>query len=431
MTEGSYAEQIVAAAESLAIADRWQFQRIDLGKVGTSPIGFLAATDADDSMLFSQKGDCDTIAGVGTAARWDGIPPVLPGKDTGLRCFACLPFRFQKPESAKWKALPTGFFIPEFECHSDGSFFCNLAIPPDTPAKVVMDQVLGTLDHLFQDHEELLEIPGITRRDDRPSLDQWEASVKTVLELIEKGDLQKLVLAREATFHFGQVPNVLSVLTKLMELNADATIFMFRSGPTCFLGATPELLFTRDRKRISSHAIAATRSRGRTDKEDNELAQALLSNSKELHEHALVTDMITSVLRPFCAELETSDISVLKLPHVQHLYRAIEGKLTDTVTDAEVLASLHPTPAVGGTPRDVALTKLEELETFERGCYASPIGYLTEDDAAFYVAIRSALFSGDTLSVYAGAGIVDGSDAQAEWQETEKKMGTFTTICHE
>ena len=120
--------------------------------------------------------------------------------------------------------------------------------------------------------------------------------------------------------------------------------------------------------------------------------------------------------------------SVLKLEQVQHLYNKIEAVLKEDVTDTDLLTALHPTPAVGGLPREAALEKLAALEPFDRGWYAAPVGFLGRDRAEFAVAIRSALVRENRVNLYAGAGIVEGSVAENEWQELENKISGFINL---
>jgi menaquinone-specific isochorismate synthase len=124
-------------------------------------------------------------------------------------------------------------------------------------------------------------------------------------------------------------------------------------------------------------------------------------------------------------------VELVKLPHIQHILRTIEGDLGGGESDLEILRALHPTPAVGGYPADLALNAIKELEPFERGWYAGPVGWVGPDAAEFAVAIRSGLVSGNTLSLYSGAGIVPGSRPEAEWDEIENKTRTFLGVLQE
>lgn len=140
-------------------------------------------------------------------------------------------------------------------------------------------------------------------------------------------------------------------------------------------------------------------------------------------------DAVRKELARRCNAVHTDeDVSVLRLDRYQHLYAAIEGILDQFTTDAELLRGLHPTPAVGGVPTREALEWIAETEPFDRGWYAGPVGWVGCDSAEFAVAIRSAIVTGNTLSVYTGAGIVDGSVPADEWAELENKLTPYTSL---
>ncbi len=136
---------------------------------------------------------------------------------------------------------------------------------------------------------------------------------------------------------------------------------------------------------------------------------------------------IEEALRPLCTELEAEDgVSEMKLASRRHLVSRVRGELREGVTDADVLRALHPTPAVGGYPGEVALEGIRELEPFDRGWWAGPVGWVGADASEFAVGIRSGLVRGRTLALFSGAGIVPGSRAEEEWAEVEQKIGDFT-----
>jgi menaquinone-specific isochorismate synthase len=145
--------------------------------------------------------------------------------------------------------------------------------------------------------------------------------------------------------------------------------------------------------------------------------------SKEQLEHRLVVDSLASTFRELCADFsQDSSPSVLKLSRVQHLRTAFSGQLNDGVGDDSILRAFHPTPATCGSPCTAAARFISENEPFDRGWYAGPLGFVSRDEAEFAVAIRSMLWLGRKTHVYAGAGIVDGSESEREWNELEDKI---------
>jgi len=162
---------------------------------------------------------------------------------------------------------------------------------------------------------------------------------------------------------------------------------------------------------------------------DKALGEQLLRSEKDLREHQYVATHVEKRLRHLCETgIHKGDLSLLQLATVQHLITHFDGMLASDVSDADVLAAMHPTPAVGGYPVDRAVKKIDELEPFDRGWYAGPVGWIGHDAAEFAVAIRSGLVTGDRLHLFGGAGIVNGSTAESEWREIENKLNSFTKV---
>ena len=220
--------------------------------------------------------------------------------------------------------------------------------------------------------------------------------------------------------------------TLLLESLKDATpnCFHFYVEPesgVAFLGASPERLFSRDGSAVVSEAVAGTRPRGVSSEDDDGLRDDLLHSAKDRSEHAFVRIGIGEALAPLCEELEIDgDVAEMKLARGRHLRSRVRGTLKEGVTDAGLLEALHPTPAVGGHPRDGALEEIRDLEPFDRGWYAGPVGWIGAEASEFAVGIRSGLVRGRTLDLYSGAGIVAGSVPEEEWAEIEQKIDDFT-----
>src|SRR5690606_17933520 len=146
-------------------------------------------------------------------------------------------------------------------------------------------------------------------------------------------------------------------------------------------------------------------------------------------EHGFVRDAVQAALDPLTESLATDgETSALTLARGRHLYAGLRGRLRDGVSIFDVLAALHPTPAVGGTPRGAAVAAIAEREPFDRGLYAGPVGWIGRDAAELAVGIRSGLVRGDGLDLFSGAGLVEGSDPAAEWAEYEHKIGDFALV---
>lgn len=260
---------------------------------------------------------------------------------------------------------------------------------------------------------------------------KWNAMVRATLGEIEKGIVQKTVLARKKILHFDISPNPQALYKRLIELNPHSFNFILHKDDHTFLTVSPERLFSLEKGVIQVDSLAGTRPRGINPEQDEEFAQELLNSIKELSEHRYVTRFVRQSL----TELSNSQSvrfneQILKLPHVQHLHTQIQALARPQINFAQCLNILHPTPAVGGQPKKFAVALLQRLEPFNRGLYAGPAGIVSQHYSDFCVAIRSAFLSQADLHLFAGAGIVEGSMADKEWIETELKMKNFSQLYH-
>jgi menaquinone-specific isochorismate synthase len=272
--------------------------------------------------------------------------------------------------------------------------------------------------------------PYLIKRLDIPEEKKWTDIIKIALNNIDQGVLEKVVLARKAVFEFSSDLNSFELLSKLRSINPESVHYCLqvRTGHS-FIGSSPEMLYTREARQIYSEAIAGTRARGENEIQDERLENDLLSSHKDIREHRFVMDSVRESLNQVCTEMRSSDeISVLKLAQVQHLYANYRGKLKKGVSDADLMAKLHPTPAVGGYPTEPSLSQIDKLEPFQRGWYASPIGWVDHDGAKFTIGIRSGLINKNILYLFSGSGIVNGSHPRLEWEEIENKIANFLHI---
>ena len=252
----------------------------------------------------------------------------------------------------------------------------------------------------------------------------WHRRVGEARIALEKGQVKKVVLARSEEFSSDTGPfDGIATAFRMRRQQTGCTVFLVRrrSGQA-FVGATPEELIRRDGKSISTMSLAGTRRRGETN--DEALGEELLKSEKDRHEQVLVTQAMTEALMPMVEELVLARVPELaKLADVQHLRTRLRGTLRNE-TDLFVLAeALHPTPAVGGLPRTEALAWISENEELDRGWYAGPIGWIRPDgNGLLVVAIRSVLMEADRARAYVGCGLVEDSDPNSEWEESEAKL---------
>ncbi len=254
----------------------------------------------------------------------------------------------------------------------------------------------------------------------------WREAVRAALAAIAQERLYKVVLARTEVWRFPLALDPVAVLEALWRRHSQAYCFLYEPAPgAAFVGASPELLVrVRPGGLVETVALAGTAPRGATPQEDEALGAGLLRSAKDRHEHRLVVEAIRMALRPLTLDLEVpSEPALRRLPQVYHLETPIRGTLRPGVGLLEVARALHPTPALGGAPREAAMRFIAAHEPQPRGWYAGPVGVLFPDGTGeLAVGIRSALLLGRQAVLYAGAGIVAGSDPDREWAETDLKF---------
>jgi menaquinone-specific isochorismate synthase len=259
---------------------------------------------------------------------------------------------------------------------------------------------------------------GITGRDG------LENSIELALQAIAQEQVQKIVLAHTAEMI---TPN-LSILGSVANLrDRHPHCYTFATGDglgNCFLGASPERLVTVRDGLLIADALAGSAPRGRSPLLDRQLGAELLADPKEQHEHRLVRDFIANSLVDLGLHPQWSAAPrLLQLANIQHLWTPIRTVLPADVSPLAVVGALHPTPAVAGLPRDLACAKIREYEPVDRSLYAAPLGWIDIDgDCEFVVGIRSALVTGNRVRLYAGAGIVAGSQVSREVAEIQLKL---------
>ncbi len=253
----------------------------------------------------------------------------------------------------------------------------------------------------------------------------FERSVTDALGRIGQGAYRKIVLARAVDIVRSQPFDPLESLNRLRGLYPVCHAFSFgNAAGLSFIGATPERLLRVHGGVLETEALAGSAPRGRTAREDAELGAGLLASDKDLREHALVLESIERRLRALGLDpVLPVRPRLLQLANVQHLRSPVRATLPPHVHLLDAAAELHPTPAVGGTPREPALVDIKRLEPFARGLYAGAIGWFDHrGDGELVVGLRCALIDGPRARLYAGAGIVAGSDAERERAETDVKF---------
>lgn len=266
-------------------------------------------------------------------------------------------------------------------------------------------------------------VPAAPRGDGRPEdARKWQDEVAKAVAVIRSGQLNKVVLAR--TEEIAVDRPMIDILRTLHESHPGAYLFAFARHGSCFLGASPERLIELKQGRLNTCALAGSTPRAANPEEDERLGQRLLQNGKDIHEHALVVGELRDTLSPFCEQLDMPRSPHLhKLRHIQHLITPIAGRAKDCALLLSMLERLHPSPAVGGSPKAAAIEYIRDHEDLDRGWYAGPVGWIDDrGEGEFIVALRSALLKHEQAYLYAGCGIVDASIPESEYLESCIKM---------
>lgn len=310
--------------------------------------------------------------------------------------------------------------------------FGSWTFDPDVPgSEAVIPSVLyGSGDGIawrtettlgpFNDLPQAAPMPGASSRGAGLDEQGWMEAVRQAIEAIRRGHLEKVVLARQIMV---EAPRAF--------IQGDLARRLRLEYPGCFtfcfdnlVGASPELLIRRLGDVVDSIPLAGSARRGVTDREDAQLGTQLRESAKNLREHSLAVETVANRLAPFCSELlREPEPSLLLLANLQHLSTKIQGRLKGSPSALALAGALHPTAAVCGVPQERALDAIRSLENFERGRYAGPVGWTDHrGDGEWALALRCAQIRGKGARIFAGAGIVAGSDPATELGETALKL---------
>ncbi len=254
--------------------------------------------------------------------------------------------------------------------------------------------------------------------------EKFKRSVSLALKAIQSNHISKIVLADALDVRSSNSFNLFNSLNNLRKLHPNCYIFSTSNGKgQNFIGASPERLISIHEQQLITDALAGSAPRGKTPAEDAANANRLLNSEKEKHEHSLVIDFITQRLCQLNLLPQVLPPRLRQLSNIQHLWTPISAIVPENVHPLKIVSQLHPTPAVAGVAPDAACAEIRHYESFERGLYAAPLGWVDADgNSEFIVGIRSALINGDRARLYAGAGIVAGSDPDKELAEIQLKL---------
>jgi len=444
-----------AGAEELKTASEGRLVSYSIPAPGLVLENFLRQAEGQSRFFWQRGGRSELYAGFGTAAQliaWGenrfleieqkarGLfeqaqimgrysAPILP------RLFGGFSFRDDFSADNTWAAFhPAHFVLPHFQLvqKDDMSWLTINALVPKSED---LDEIGPQLHEALLARYQILAEKGLdgnlVEKSNKFALrypmpyEIWENLVNNAIQTMATTELNKVVLARVCEIRSKDRIDLCQAISFLNKQFEDCTRFLFEPRPHhAFYGATPELLIQLAGKEIETMALAGSMPRGRTAEEDHANARKLLNSSKERHEHQLVAQSIRRRLDPITSQLEVPDVpDIYQLSYIQHLLTPIKGKLRRPLGILPLVHRLHPTPAMGGSPRALAMEFIRENEPVPRGWYAAPVGWLdSQMDGEFVVSIRSAVAQERRVWSYAGAGIVPESQPDIEWNETDLKF---------
>uniref|UniRef100_A0A1J3CPH7 isochorismate synthase n=1 Tax=Noccaea caerulescens TaxID=107243 RepID=A0A1J3CPH7_NOCCA len=411
----------------------------------------LASEKENGNGRVSSDRNLVSVAGIGSAVffrdldpfshdDWRSIRRFLSSKSPLIRAYGGMRFDPHGKISVEWEPFGAFYFaVPQVEFNEfGGSSMLAATVAWD-------DELSWTLENAIEALQEtMLQVSSAVMRLRRESLGvsvlsknhvptkgAYYPAVEKALEMIKQKNtsLSKVVLARNSRIITDTDIDPIAWLAQLQSEGHDAYQFCLQPpGAPAFIGNTPERLFQRSQLGVCSEALAATRPRDASRARDMEIERDLLTNPKDDLEFSIVRENIREKLNAICDRVVVKpQKTVRKLARVQHLYSQLAGRLRKEDDEFELLAALHPTPAVCGLPAEEARLLIKDIESFDRGMYAGPVGFFGGNESEFAVGIRSALVEkGLGALIYAGTGIVAGSNPTSEWNELDLKISQFT-----
>lgn len=315
------------------------------------------------------------------------------------------PDRFQRASAALGDVLSTGVAFASFTF--DPEVGGSVLVIPERVERGRIELPRG-------------RVPKIRYAGSSASEVAWLEAVDAAGKRIDAGEFAKIVLARDVSVWAKAPLDPMMLAGRLADRFPECYTFLADG----LVGATPELLVRRTGHVVESLVLAGTTGRGDSEEADVGLGESLLASNKDADEHRFALESVTGVLREICAGVEVDqEPRLLKLANVQHLATRVRARLSEPLTALEVAGRLHPTAAVGGTPREAAMEAIRTLEGMERGRYAGPVGWVDSNgDGEFGIALRCAEVEGPRARLFAGGGIVAGSLPEAELEETRLKL---------
>lgn len=424
--------ELAVRVEAIGEIAAGEFVRLESTVEPTDLLHWLRGAPAGARRYFRDRSTKLEFAGVGVAVASSLGEHERWAQRAGAVRSACwsvaMPFDGARVRDGAWARFCThSCVLPQIELRREGEeHMLAVHCTPTTDRAALAAQLRA----VARPAEQCVVEPALVRQPDGSGEADWSRALRAALERIRSGALRKIVLARTRRYTASGPLDPVSVLARLSSRESRGFRFLVEAGAGhAFLGVTPERLVSRSGRIARSEAVAGTRPRGVDSVADRLLGESLLASTKDRREHELVVERVREALSG-CANTLRVDAEprLLRLAYVQHLATRVQAELRAGVSDLDLVRALHPTPAVAGAPVAEAIESLRDFEPFDRGLYAGPVGVVSRDGAELAVGIRSARIDGDTLTAFAGAGIVEGSDPAEEWRETGHKLLAFERL---
>jgi len=375
----------------------------------------------------SRSGTAEVVNGPGVGA---DVGPVWTGGFS---------FSDRRRPGSTWSSFaPAEMTLPEVSIRSEGGrtlLTVNRVVGPGADRDAITASVRARIESLVSAELPMLD----PHPHDRPTIESvlppsnFEAAVSEATDRIAKGEIEKVVLAREVVVKSGSAHDPAEVFGALRIGFPTCFNFCVGTPEAAFVGASPELLVRRTGRTLATVGLAGSTRRSSDPSVDDHLAQRLMGSAKERAEQDLVVQRIIKKLRKLSVWVEAApEPEIIKVANIQHLGTPVLAQLAKSRSAVELAGLLHPTPAVGGEPWEKAERVMDEVEAIDRGWYAGPVGWTDwSGDGEFCVALRSALLRDREAHLYAGVGVVSGSDPASELAETEIKLSALLSVIGE
>lgn len=386
-------------------------------------------------------GIADAVADNSSSTLTDALTRIeddLTSAESKVRYYGGICFDCEQTTTEFWQGFGRFYFVvPKFELRRENGetrFAFNAALKSSDTEEAIINELISSLGNVIFSNTTIETGPFVTikalSRTDLPEKSEWKKNILCAVNDLETKNMKKIVLCRKTVFETAEDVDAVALLGNIKKNNIKTYDFCFQvNDSNAFIGCSPECLYKKDGSSIYSEAVAGTCPAGKTDEEQKSFQDELLRSPKESEEHKYVFDDVKAGLKQICSRTHIlNERDILSLSNVQHFCSRFRGVLKDNIRTCDIIEALHPTAAVNGFPKEGIKEELKKYEPFCRGWYTGLIGWIGKDSSEFAVGIRSGVVKGKQICLFAGAGIVKGSQAEQEWDETENKLTQFLKV---